>query len=297
LEAAPVSTDTERPPVDDSRSDQQPDAKVTRIQGGRGWAASLPEVWNHREVLYFMVLRNLKARYRQTVLGAAWAVVQPLALVGVLVVVAERLIQIPSDGVPYPLFALAALVPWTLFSQSLTIATESVVRDLNLVSKVFVPRLILPLAAVGALLLDFLIALAILFVAMAIYSTSPGPDALLWVPLLSVLAVAVSVAVAVWLSAMMVLYRDVRAMIPVLVQIWLFATPLAYPASLLSEPWRTVFGVNPMSGIVEGFRATLLGTGPVATAMLGVSAFVTLMLLSGALVYFRRVDRIFADVI
>lgn len=244
-----------------------------------------------------MVLRNLKARYRQTVLGAAWAVVQPLALVGVLVVVAERLIQIPSDGVPYPLFALAALVPWTLFSQSLTIATESVVRDLNLVSKVFVPRLILPLAAVGALLLDFLIALAILFVAMAIYSTSPGPDALLWVPLLSVLAVAVSVAVAVWLSAMMVLYRDVRAMIPVLVQIWLFATPLAYPASLLSEPWRTVFGVNPMSGIVEGFRATLLGTGPVATAMLGVSAFVTLMLLSGALVYFRRVDRIFADVI
>ncbi len=254
-------------------------------------------MWNHREVLYFMLLRNLKARYRQTVLGAAWAVVQPLALVGVLVVVAERLIDMPSDGVPYPLFALAALVPWTLFSQSLTIATESVVRDLNLVSKVFVPRLILPLAAVGALLLDFLIALAILFVTMAIYSTSPGPDALLWVPLLSALAVAFSVAVAVWLSAMMVLYRDVRAMIPVLVQIWLLATPLAYPASLLSEPWRTLFGVNPMSGIVEGFRATLLGTGPVATGMLGISALVTLILLAGAVVYFRRVDRIFADVI
>lgn len=268
-----------------------------RIEAGKGWPAKLPELWQHREVLYFLILRNLKARFRQTLLGAAWAVVQPLALMLVFVVFVEKIIKVPSEGVPYPLFAFAALIPWGLLSQSLAVAAESVVRDINLVSKVYVPRLALPLSAVGALLVDFVIGFGILFVMMALYTTFPDPSAVFWVPALTLLALALALAIGIWLSALMVMYRDVRSLVPVLIQMWLFATPVAYPSSLVPEEWRVVYGLNPMAGVVEGFRSALLGTPTPDAGMLAASAGVTVVLLVGGLMYFRRVERIFADVI
>jgi lipopolysaccharide transport system permease protein len=286
-----------RPSPGDVSSSPGASAKTVRIRSGRGWSASLPDVWEHREVLFFLVLRNLKVRYRQTVLGAAWAVLQPLALMGVFVIFVEKIIKVPSDGAPYPLFAFAALVPWVLVSQSITLAGESVVRDLNLVSKAYVPRLIIPLAAVGALVVDFLIALALLFLIMGGYSTAPKPIAILFVPLFSVLALAIAIAVGVWLAALTVMYRDVRSIVPVLTQIWFFATPIVYPTSLVPEEWRTVYGLNPMVGVVDGFRWALLDTPPPTAGTLAASAAVTLLLLWAGLTYFRRVDRVFADVI
>lgn len=291
-----TSARARRSPIDVS-SIPRVSAKTVRIKPGRGWSASLPDVWEHREVLFFLVLRNLKVRYRQTALGAAWAVLQPLALMGVLVIFIEKIIHVPSDGAPYPLFALAALVPWVLVSQSITLAGESVVRDLNLVSKVYVPRLVIPLAAVGALLVDFVIALALLLVMMGAYSTAPAASTIIAIPLLSVVALALSTAVGVWLSALMVMYRDVRSLVPFLTQIWFFATPIAYPTSLVPEEWRTVYALNPMAGVVEGFRWALLDTPPPPTGMVAASAIVTALLLWIGLTYFRRVDRIFADVI
>jgi lipopolysaccharide transport system permease protein len=259
--------------------------------------ARLPEVWEYRDVLYFLLVRNLKIRYRQTVFGAAWALAQPLALTIVLVFVAEVLIKVPSGDVPYALFAFAGLVPWTLFSQALTQSSESIVRDINLVAKVYVPRIILPLAAVGALVVDFVIALGFLLVLMAAYGIYPTPSAALWVPLLTVLALAVALAIGYWLSALMVMYRDVRAMTPLLVQVLFFLTPIAYSAERVPEEWRLLYSLNPMVGVVEGFRSALLGENPPATWMLAVSAGMTALLLVAGVRYFRRTERIFADVI
>jgi lipopolysaccharide transport system permease protein len=270
---------------------------VVRVQAGRGWATSLRDVWERREILYFLTQRNLKVRFRQTALGAAWAVVQPLALMGVFVIFVEKVIQVPSEGVPYPLFVFAALVPWGLFAQSLTGASESVVRDINLVAKAHVPRLALPISAVAALLVDYLIALAILFVMMGLYSTTPDPTDVLLVLPLTLLLLCLSLAIGILLSALMVMYRDVRSLVPVLLQMWLFATPVAYPSSLVPEEWMTVYGLNPMVGIIESFRWALLGTPAPSAAVVGLSVGVTLALLVGALSYFRRVDRVFADVI
>jgi lipopolysaccharide transport system permease protein len=291
-----TSTAARRARVDASRIPGA-SARTVRIRPGRGWSASLREVWEHREVLFFLLLRNLKVRYRQTVLGAAWAVLQPLALMGVFVIFVEKIIKVPSDGAPYPLFAFSALVPWVLVSQSLTFAGESVVRDINLVSKAYVPRLIIPFAAVGALVVDFLIAFALLLLMMGGYSTAPKPIAILFVPLFSALALALATAVGVWLAALMVMYRDVRSIVPVLTQIWFFATPVAYPTSLVPEEWRTVYGLNPMVGVIDGFRWALLGTPPPTTGTLAASAAVVLLLLWAGLRYFRHVDRVFADVI
>jgi lipopolysaccharide transport system permease protein len=265
--------------------------------GRKGWVASYREIWEYREVLYFLMLRNLKVRYRQTVLGAAWAVLQPLALMGLFVLIVEKVMTVPSGGVPYPLFAFAALVPWGLFSQALTLAAPSVVQDINLVSKVYVPRLLIPLAAIAVLLIDFLITLAILFVMMALYSTSPDPSAVIWIPALTLLALVTSVGVGVWLSALMVMYRDVRAVVPFLVQFLLFLTPVAYSSTLVPEQWRVVYGLNPMASVVEGFRSALVGGAPPGAGMVAASTGVAIALLVGALTYFRRVDRIFADVI
>jgi homopolymeric O-antigen transport system permease protein len=270
---------------------------VVRLDARDVWTTSLAELWAHREVLYFLVVRNLKVRYRQTVLGAAWAVAQPLALMLVFVVFVERIIDVPSQGVPYPLFAFAALVPWTLFAQAVTNASESVVRDINLVSKIYVPRLLLPLAAVGALLVDFAVSFGVLLLMMAGYRVAPQPQALLWIPLLTVLAVLLSVAVGVLLSALMVMYRDIRSLVPLLVQVWLFASPVAYPSSLVPEQWQVVYALNPMVTIIDGFRAALLDTPPPSVSMVAASAGATVVLLCAALVYFRRSDQVFADVI
>jgi lipopolysaccharide transport system permease protein len=263
----------------------------------QSWAETFKEIWEYREVLYFLTLRNLKVRYRQTVLGVAWAVIQPLALMSLFVLVAEKLLTVSSEGVPYPLFAFAALVPWGLFSQSLTFAAPSVVQDMNLVSKVYVPRLLIPLAAVGILLVDFVIALALLVGMMAWYSTTPELAALLWIPSLTLLALVTSLAVGIWLSALMVMYRDVRVLVPFLAQVLLFLTPIAYSSSLVPERWRVMYAMNPMVSVVEGFRAALLGTSAPTGGMVAASVTVAIALLGVAFWYFRRVDRTFADVI
>jgi lipopolysaccharide transport system permease protein len=298
----PLSPDADNRPVDrlptaSFPADQGRPPGASLFHRRKSWAASYREIWEHREVLYFLTLRNLKVRYRQTVLGAAWAVLQPLALMGLFVLVVEKLMTVRSGGAPYPLFAFAALVPWGLFSQSLTLAAPSVVQDMNLVSKVYVPRLLIPLAAIGILLVDFMIALGILFAMMALYSTAPHLDALVWIPSMTLLALVTSLAVGIWLSALMVMYRDVRAVVPFLVQALLFLTPVAYSSNLVPERWRLIYGLNPMASVVEGFRTGLLGTSPPAGRMVAASVIVAVALLGVALAYFRRVDRIFADVI
>jgi lipopolysaccharide transport system permease protein len=272
-------------------------ARVARIGADEGWTRLVAEVWEHREVLYFLIVRNLKIRYRQTAIGAAWAVVQPLALMVVFVVVAQKILNLSSEGVPYPVFAFAALIPWTLFSGALTLASESVVRDINLVSKVYIPRLLLPISAVGALLVDFLVSFVLLLGMMAVYGIAPGVSALWMIPGLTVLIIALTLALGFLLSALMVRYRDIRSIVPLLVQLFLFATPIAYSITLIPEKWRAVYGLNPMAGPVAGFRSALLGTPAPDGGMLAVSVATTLVLLIVGLAYFVRTDRTFADVI
>jgi lipopolysaccharide transport system permease protein len=271
--------------------------RVARIGPETGWMGLIAELRDHREVLYFLVLRNLKIRYRQTVLGAVWAVLQPLALMLVFVVVGDRILHLPSDGVPYPVFTFAALIPWTLFSGALTTSSESVVRDINLVSKVYVPRLLLPISAIGPLLVDFFVSFVLLFGLMAAYGIAPQLSALWWVPTLTVLMVVLTLAVGFLLSALMVMYRDIRALTPLLVQLWLFATPIAYSISLIPEKWRLLYGLNPLAGPIAGFRSALLGTPAPDGGLLAVSVATTIALLIVGVAYFVRTDRTFADVI
>ena len=264
---------------------------VTWIRPSRGWGLpDLGELWRYRELIYFLIWRDVKVRYKQTALGAAWAVIQPLATMGVFSVFFGNLAGVPSDGVPYPLFALAALVPWTFFSQGLIQSSNSLVGSQNLVSKVYFPRLAIPLAAVLAGLVDFLVAFALLLAALAFYQIVPGGSEgrVIWLPLFLLLALVTSLGVGLWLSAWSVRYRDVRYLVPFLAQLWLLATPVAYPASLLSEPWRTVYGINPMAGVVEGFRWALLGTETGPGPLVLVSAGVALVLLVSGLAVFRR---------
>lgn len=270
---------------------------VTWIRPSRGWGLpDLSELWRYRELIYFLIWRDVKVRYKQTALGAAWAVIQPLATMGVFSVFFGNLAGVPSDGVPYPLFALAALVPWTFFSQGLIQSSNSLVGSQNLVSKVYFPRLAIPLAAVLAGLVDFLVAFALLLAALAFYRVVPDGRVVL-LPLFLLLALVTSLGVGLWLSAWSVRYRDVRYLVPFLAQLWLLATPVAYPASLLSEPWRTVYGINPMAGVVEGFRWALLGTETGPGPLVLVSAGVALVLLVSGLAVFRRQERTFADLI
>jgi lipopolysaccharide transport system permease protein len=274
-----------------------PPAELTWIRASRGWSVpDLRELWRYRELLYFLVWRDVKVRYKQTALGAAWAVLQPFATMLVFSLFFGRLANMPSDGVPYPVFAFAALVPWTFFANGLAMSTQSLVLSQNLLKKVYFPRLAIPLAAVLAGLVDFALALAVLAGMLALYGIAPGPEALWIVPLL-LLALATSLGVGLWLSALNVRYRDVGYVVPFLVQLWLFATPIAYPSSLLAEPWRTVYGINPMVGVVEGFRWALLGTGRAPGGTLAVSSLAAAALLVGGAFYFRRLERTFADVV
>ena len=256
----------------------------------------LGELWAYRELLYFLVWRDLKVRYRQTVLGVLWAIIQPLATTLVFSIFFGRLARMPSDGVPYPLFALAALVPWTFFAQALSQASNSVISSQELIRRIYFPRLAIPLAAVLPGLVDFVVAFLVLLGAMAIYGFLPGL-AVLWLLPLVLLTAATALGVGLWLAAINVRYRDVRHIVPFLIQTWLFLTPIAYPSTLLGEPWRTVYGLNPMAGVVEGFRWALLGTGTAPGPMIAVSALATLLLLTGGVAYFRRTERTFADVI
>jgi lipopolysaccharide transport system permease protein len=272
-------------------------ARVTRIGAETAWRSILAELAANREVLYFLVVRNLKIRYRQTVFGAAWAVIQPLALMLVFIVVAQKILNVSSEGVPYPVFTFAALIPWVLFAGALTTASESVVHDINLVSKVYIPRLLLPISAIGALLIDFVVSFVLLLGMMGMYGIAPQLSALWWIPALTLLMIALTLGLGFLLSALMVRYRDVRSVLPLLVQLWLFATPIAYSISLIPEEWRPLYGLNPMVGPVAGFRSALLGTPAPDGRMLTVSVATTLALLIVGLRYFVRTDHTFADAI
>jgi lipopolysaccharide transport system permease protein len=270
---------------------------VVRIEPSRGWASlRLVDLWHYRDLLYFFVWRDIKVRYKQTVLGAGWAILQPFFTMVIFTIFFGRLAKMPSDGVPYPIFAYTALVPWTFFSNGMVQAINSVVGGGSLIKKVYFPRLVMPLAAVLAGVVDFLFAFSVLIAMAAYFGVTPSWR-LLALPGFIVLAVMAALSVALWLSALNVQYRDVRHIAPFIVQVWLFATPIAYPSSLLSEPWRTVYGLNPMVGVVEGFRWAILGSGPGPGSMMFVSALVCVVLLVGGAYYFRRVERTFGDIV
>jgi lipopolysaccharide transport system permease protein len=270
---------------------------VTIIEPSRGWVSlKLPEIWSYRELMYFLVWRDIKVRYKQTVLGAAWAVIQPLLTMVVFSLFFGKLAKVPSDGIPYPLFSFTALVPWTFFATGLTMSSNSLVGSANLVQKVYFPRLIIPLATVLSGLVDFLNAMVVLFAMMWFYGVAPTWNAL-WLPAFVLLGFVTALGVGLWLSAMNVKYRDVRFVVPFLAQLWMYATPVAYPSSLLHEPWRTVFGLNPMAGVVEGFRWALLGVHTQPGPMLMVSSLAAVAILVSGAYYFRRMERTFADIV
>ena len=270
---------------------------VTIIKPSQGWAAlKLDELWEYRELLFFLSWRDIKVRYKQTALGAAWAIIQPFFTMLVFSLFFGRLAQIPSDGIPYPIFAYAALVPWGFFANSLNSSSNSLVDSANLLRKVYFPRLAIPLATVLSGLIDFAIAFVMLLGMMLYYGITPTFN-IVWLPLLFLLALTTALGVGLWLSALNVQYRDVRYTIPFMTQFWLFATPIVYPSSLLSEPWRTFYGINPMAGVVEGFRWALLDTATTPGSMIIVSALVALGLLVSGAYYFRRMEKNFADVV
>jgi lipopolysaccharide transport system permease protein len=269
----------------------------TRIEPSNGFVPlKLGEVWAYRELLYFLIWRDVKVRYKQTALGVAWAVIQPVMTMVVFSVFFGKLAKLASDGVPYPIFAFAALVPWTLFSNGLTQGTNSLVGNSNLIKKVYFPRLIIPTATVLAGVVDFAIAFAVLLILMVVYGITPTWN-IIWLPAFMSLALITSLGVGLWLSALNVEYRDVKYIIPFLSQVWLFATPIAYSSSLLDEPLRTFYGINPMVGVVEGFRWALLGTNTQPGYMILVSTLAAVLTLISGAFYFRRMEKTFADVV
>jgi len=267
------------------------------IRPSRGWVPlRLVDLWEYRELLYFLVWRDIKVRYKQTALGAAWAIIQPFFTMVVFSVFFGRLAKIPSDGIPYPIFTYCALVPWQLFTHALNESANSLVANERLITKVYFPRLVIPLAAVLAGLVDFGIAFGVLLAMMVYYGTAPTV-AVATLPFFLLLSLGTALGVGLWLSALNVQYRDVRYTIPFLTHFWLFSTPVAYPASLVPESWRPLVGLNPMAGVVEGFRWALLGTANPPGLMLLVSSTMVIALLVGGLYYFRRVEKTFADMV
>jgi lipopolysaccharide transport system permease protein len=275
---------------------------VTRIRPRAGWQPlRLGELWLYRELLWFLAARDVKVRYKQTALGVAWAVLQPLLTMVVFTVFFGRLAGIPSDGLPYPVFALVGLVPWQLFAYALTQSSNSLVSEQRLISKVYFPRLVVPLASVLSGLADFAVAFALVLLMMAGYAAAGSPLLVGWpvvfLPAFVLLALASALAVGLWLSALNVQYRDVRYTVPFLTQCWLFLTPIAYPSSLVPERWRWLYGLNPMAGVVDGFRWALAGGPAPDPGLLAASVAVVLALLAGGLFYFRRLETKFADVV
>ena len=266
-----------------------------RIEPARGFPdVRFGEVWNYRELLYFFLWRDVKVRYKQTVVGVAWVVLQPLLSMGVFTLFFGRLAKLPSDGLPYPLFYFAALAPWTYFATALSSATSVVVDNQRIITKVYFPRLILPLASVLAGLLDFAIAFVVLMVMVVGYGLRPERQ-LLWLPFLLLLAVGTALGVGLWLSALNALYRDVRYVVPFLMQFWLLASPVAYPSSLVPARWQWLYGLNPMAGVIEGFRWALTGHGQAPGPLLLASATAVALLLVGGAMFFQRMEGAMAD--
>ena len=268
------------------------------IEPSRGWVSlQLRSLWEYRELFYFLIWRDIKVRYKQTALGAAWAIIQPFFTMVVFSIFFGRLAKVPSDGIPYPIFAYTALLPWTFFSNGARQSANSLIGSANLLSKVYFPRLIIPISSVLSGLLDFSIAFTVLLGMMLYYGLWPTA-AVVSLPLFLLLALVTALGVGLWLSAMNVRYRDIRYAVPILTQFWLFATPIAYPSSLIENPlWRTLYAINPMVGVVEGFRWALLGTDTAPGPMIIVSSLAALALLVSGAFYFRRMEKTFADVV
>lgn len=273
------------------------DVPVIRIEPSKGWVSlKLRELWEYRELLYFLIWRDIKVRYKQTVLGAAWAIIQPFFTMVVFSVFFGKLAKVPSDNIPYPIFSYAALVPWTFFANGLNQAVTGMVNQTNLIKKVYFPRLAIPIGRVLAGTVDFVLAFIVLLGMSFAYGMIPTVN-VLWLPFFLLLALTTSLGVALWLAAMNVQFRDVGYIVPFIIQFWFYATPIVYPSSLLPEPWRTLYGINPMAGVVEGFRWALLGTDTAPGPIIGVSSLVALVLLVSGAFYFRRMEKTFADVV
>lgn len=268
------------------------------IRPPQGWQAlDLREIWHYRELLYFLAWRDIKVRYKQTAIGVAWVVLQPFLTMVIFSLIFGQLMQVSTNGEePYPVFAFVALLPWTLFASALSRSGQSLVADANLISKVYFPRLILPFAAVLSTLVDFVISFVILLAMLVFYRIVPG-TAVLALPFLLLLAFLTALSFGLWLSALNVKYRDFGYVIPFLIQFWLFLTPVAYPSTLIPEPWRLLYSLNPMAGVVEGFRWALLGQQSLPGMPIFLSSIVVLLLFSGGLFYFRRMEFEFADVV
>jgi len=276
------------------QSEQPP---ITHVRPVHGWTSlRLHEVWEYRELLYFFVWRDIKVRYKQTALGAAWAVLQPLFTMVLFTLVFARLAKVPSDGIPYPLFVYTALVPWTFFANGLSHASSSLVSSPTLITKVYFPRLALPTARVLAGLVDFVLAFAILVGMMAYYRVVPTINAG-WLPVFLAIAFATALGLGLWLAALNIKYHDIQYVVPFLIQVWLFTTPIAYPASLLPHKWQQIAAFNPMAGVVAGFRWMLLGAESPHLSVLLTSTTVALLLLITGAYYFRRAEKDFADII
>jgi len=288
---APIATD-----LTDLYASRSSKPTVVIAPRTRTFDFDLFAIWQYRELLYFLVWRNVIVRYKQTVVGGAWVILQPLIAMGMLTVVFGYLMRVPSGGVPYPVFAYTALLPWSYLAQALSRGGGGLVANAGLVTKVYFPRLLIPLSSVVTPLVDFVFTLLIFFGLTAWYGIAPSWR-LLAMPAFLMLAVATALGVTLFLSALNVKYRDVGAVIPFITQIWLYGSPVIYPTSVVPERWRTVYALNPMVAIIDGFRWSLLGTAPPDSAMLGSTVVLVAATLLGGIIYFRRTERTFADVI
>jgi len=270
---------------------------ITVIEPKKGWVpVDLKEIWDYRELLYFLTKRDIKVRYKQTILGGLWAIIQPVFTMIVFTIFFGRLAKVPSEGIPYPIFVYAGLLPWTYFANAVSASGNSLVGSANLITKIYFPRLIVPASASLAGLLDFFIAMLILCVLMIYYQFIPGIGILLF-PFLVALTFLCAVGAGLWLSALNVQYRDIRYAIPFLIQIWMFVSPVIYPVSMVDEKYQWILALNPMGGVINAYRASILGHMPIDWSLLGISTVIIMMIFLSGLYYFRRMERIFADVV
>jgi lipopolysaccharide transport system permease protein len=271
--------------------------EIILIRPSKGWGSlNLREIWLYRELVYFLTWRDLKVRYKQTALGAGWAVLQPVLSMIVFSIFFGGLLSVPSEGVPYPIFSYAALLPWGVFAKALNDTGRSLVSNRAMLTKIYFPRMVIPLASVFSSLADFLIAFIVMLGLMFYYQIAPTSN--IWtLPFFLLLAVITALGVGLWLSAMNVLYRDIGYMIPYITQLWFYLTPIVYPASQVPEEWQFFYALNPMVGVVEGFRWALLGTSDAPNPMIAVSAAIALLIFITGMFYFRRMERTFADMV
>ena len=279
--------------------------EVLFVRPSKGWSAlNLADLWRYRELIYFLIWRDVKVRYKQTALGAAWAIIQPFFTMVVFTIFFGRLAQVPTGEIPYPIFSYTGLLPWGLFTKALSDSGRAMIANRAMITKVYFPRLVIPISSVMSGLVDFSIAFLVLIGMIFYYNNIPGSDykitltaAVLTLPLFLLLAIITALGVGLWLSALNVLYRDINYIIPFLTQFWLFVTPIAYPASIIPEEWQLIYSLNPMAGVVEGFRWALLSSGTAPSSLIAVSTTISLLLLISGLFYFRRMERTFADMV